>query len=84
MPEQMRHLSKWTFCAGCFDGILCCECRRVCPLCKQNGELAVNGMASQQAGYALAAYDRFKKERTHCMICLMQSHYISDPWRQRM
>ena len=28
---------------------------------KQNGELAVNGMASQQAGYALAAYDRFKK-----------------------
>ena len=23
-----------TFCAGCFDGILCCECRRVCPLCK--------------------------------------------------
>ena len=30
---------------------------------KQNGELAVNGMASQQAGYALAAYDRFKKGR---------------------
>lgn len=29
----------------------------------QNGELAVNGMASQQAGYALAAYDRFKKGR---------------------
>ena len=28
---------------------------------KQNGELVVNGMASQQAGYALAAYDRFKK-----------------------
>ena len=28
---------------------------------KQNGELAVNGMASQQAGYALVAYDRFKK-----------------------
>ena len=27
----------------------------------QNGELVVNGMASQQAGYALAAYDRFKK-----------------------
>lgn len=30
---------------------------------KQNGELVVNGMASQQAGYALAAYDRFKKGR---------------------
>lgn len=30
---------------------------------KQNGELAVNGMASQQAGYALTAYDRFKKGR---------------------
>ena len=28
---------------------------------KQNGELAVNGMASQQAGYTLVAYDRFKK-----------------------
>lgn len=43
----------------------------------QNGELVVNGMASQQAGYALAAYDRFKKERTHCMICRMRkSHYL--------
>lgn len=30
---------------------------------KQNGELVVNGMASQQAGYALTAYDRFKKGR---------------------
>lgn len=30
---------------------------------KQNGELVVNGMASQQAGYALTAYDRFKKSR---------------------
>ena len=29
----------------------------------QNGELVVNGMASYQAGYALAAYDRFKKGR---------------------
>lgn len=30
---------------------------------KRNGELVVNGMASYQAGYALAAYDRFKKGR---------------------
>lgn len=30
---------------------------------KQNGELVVNGMASYQAGYALTAYDRFKKGR---------------------
>lgn len=44
---------------------------------KQNGELVVNGMASQQAGYALTAYDRFKKVGTLCMICRMRkSHYL--------
>ena len=85
MPEQMRHLSKNGH--SVLDALMefyVASAGGFAHAANQNGELVVNGMASQQAGYALVAYDRFKKERTHCMICLMQSHYISDPWRQRM
>ena len=41
----------------------------------QNGELVVNGMASQQAGYAPMTDS--KKVGTLCMICRMRkSHYL--------